>query len=122
MGWSRGRVRSGADPVRRPRLPQPTAAGKLWPMRKLAFVLLAACGGDAGSNPDASTPPPDVAPELAPGCFSVDQTNNDMFSSAADFGAVTPGSLAGWDPNGRWFLTGTRVGGVSSFHFEKRAT
>ncbi len=33
---------------------------------------------------------------------------------------LVPGTLASWDPNGRWFLTGTRVGGVSSFHFAQQ--
>src|SRR5439155_12238936 len=37
---------------------------------------------------------------------------------ASDFGPLVPGTLAGWDPNGRWFLTGTEVGSVSSYFFE----
>src|SRR5204863_114658 len=39
---------------------------------------------------------------------------------AADFGPITPGTLHGWTPGGRWSFTGQRVGGVSSIHLEKR--
>ena len=91
-------------------------------MRQLAWlVVLCACGDSTTAQPDAP-PTPDAAPGFVPGCVQVDQTSNEMFASPADFGELAPGSLAGWNPDGRWFLTGTRVGGVSSFHFEKRST
>ena len=89
----------------------------------LSVLLLVGCGDGSSTAPDAPPPMPDadvVRPLL--GCVTVTQTGSDMFASASDFGELTPGSLAGWNPDGRWFLTGTRVGGVSSFHFEKRAT
>ncbi|MBA3502500.1 MAG: hypothetical protein M4D80_34030 [Myxococcota bacterium] len=96
-------------------------------MRQLLFVVLlgavVACGDSSSpSQPDAPPPPMPDAPVEQPlvGCVNVAQVSNDMFATAADFGELTPGSLAGWNPDGRWFLTGTRVGGVSSFHFEKR--
>lgn len=86
------------------------------------MLLLVACGdGGTTAKPDAAAP--DAATnDLTPGCVQIDQSGPDMFSKAEDFGPLTAGSLAGWNPDGRWFLTGTRVGGVSSFHFEKRAT
>jgi hypothetical protein len=88
-------------------------------MRSLAvLVMLAACGGDADPTPDGS--PDTTTAELTPGCTEIPQTAGTTFASPADFGPITPGTLAGWDPDGRWFLTGTRVGGVSSFHFERR--
>ena len=91
---------------------------------KRALLLLAAACGDhshATTAPDA--PPPDAAvPLLTPGCTTMPQPSGDAFSKASDFGPVVPGTLAGWDPSGRWFLTGTKVGSVSSFFFEKQGT
>lgn len=91
-------------------------------MKQLPWLLfLVACGdGDSMKSPDAAPSPDGPAMLVEPGCVQVEQTSVDMFASPADFGAVTPGSLAGWNPDGRWFLTGTRVGGVSSFHFQRR--
>ena len=92
-------------------------------MRQLLFVVLLDGCGDSGNTAQPDAPPvtPD-APSVEPlvGCVNVPQSSNDMFATSADFGELTPGSLAGWNPDGRWFLTGTRVGGVSSFHFQKR--
>jgi hypothetical protein len=42
------------------------------------------------------------------------------FTKGADFGPAVPGSLARWDPTGRWFLTGTSIGGVSSMFFTRQ--
>jgi hypothetical protein len=36
------------------------------------------------------------------------------FASADAFGPAAPGTLAGWDPTGRWFLTGIAVAGEVS--------
>jgi hypothetical protein len=105
-------------------LPAASQDGKLRAMRQLSvlFVLVACGDGNSTMSPDARDEVVDAAgPTFTPGCAMVDQISNDMYMSSADFpGEVTPGSLASWDPNGRWFLTGTRVGGGSSFHFEKR--
>ncbi|MDB4955646.1 MAG: hypothetical protein JWO36_3215 [Myxococcales bacterium] len=60
----------------------------------------------------------DAAVGFTPACKSMPQPAQ-PFTRAADFGPVTPGTLAGWDPGGRWFLTGIKVGSVSSFFFEK---
>src|SRR4051794_37291077 len=93
-------------------------------MRNLWTLLLvvAACGGDDKTDvtPDAPPDQPDVS--FTPHCDDpTPQTGPDAFSKAADFGGpILTGSLTAWDANGRWFLTGTRVGGVSSFHVEKR--
>lgn len=85
----------------------------------LALVIAAACGDN-----DPTTVEPDSAPlvpqPFSPGCFEVEQTSENAFTTAADFGALTPGTLASWDPNGRWSFTGTRVGSVSSVFLERR--
>lgn len=105
----------GALPARR--IPE-----KLWPMRKLllgvAVVLGSACGGDniGGDDGPIVTDPP----EVVPGCRQV-PGNLDTFAKADAFAPLQSGTLAGWNPEGRWFLTGTRVGGISSFHFARQA-
>jgi len=92
-------------------------------MKQLSLVLVlaaAACGDNATSPaPDAEVPDP-MPPDFAPGCVEVPQTGTEAFSTATDFGPVTRGTLAGWNPDGRWFFTGQRVGGVSSVNFEQR--
>ncbi|MBA3397359.1 MAG: hypothetical protein H0T89_32330 [Deltaproteobacteria bacterium] len=93
-------------------------------MRQLSWLALGffvACGGDDAATPPDASIVPDASTEFMVGCGEVPQSA-DAFATAADFGPVPPGTLAGWDPDGRWFLTGTRVGGVSSFHFEKRGS
>jgi len=85
-------------------------------------MFIAACGdGSMATTPDAPATS-DVVPE----CHDTPQTDADPFTTPDSINAVipvpvVPGSLAGWDPDGRWFLTGTRVGSVSSFFFEKRS-
>lgn len=85
--------------------------------RALAFgVLLAACGDNNVLH--------DV-PDFMPECHDVPQPSPDPFRTADSVDAVStaatvPGTLADWDPEGRWFLTGQRVGGVSSFAFKRR--
>ena len=78
--------------------------------------LTAACGDNLEVPPDAR-----IIPDVVARCEEVPIPAS-PFRTAADFGPITPGTLAGWDPAGRWFLTGVRVGGVSSFHFEVRGT
>jgi hypothetical protein len=87
--------------------------------RYLALAL-AACSHHSAATPDASV---DAAASLdfTPGCTIMPDTGN-AFATAADFGPIIPGTLAGWDPNGRWFLTGTQVGSVSSFFFERQGS
>ena len=88
-------------------------------------MLLAACGS-GGPEPkgvvhDAS---PDVSmavPDFTPGCTNVAQPPSG-FQTKGDFGPFVAGTLAGWNPDGRWFLTGTQVGSVSSFFFTKNGS
>jgi hypothetical protein len=89
-------------------------------------LALAACGDSSSSPAQPDAPGTPDAPEgqaFTPGCVMRDQTGADMFDAPTDFeGEIMAGSLAGWNPDGRWFLTGTKVGSVSSFHFLKRAS
>ena len=84
--------------------------------RELAFVvMLAACGDNA----------PHEVPDFTPECHDMPQPSPDPFRTADSLDAISTvptisGTLANWDPTGRWFLTGQRVGGVSSFAFEPR--
>lgn len=89
-------------------------------MKRVFLLVLAAACGDNGVDDG----PPEV-PQFQPECHDIAQANPDPFKTAESLDAIAsvetvPGTLAGWNPNGRWFLTGQRVGGVSSFHFEKR--
>lgn len=93
-------------------------------MRALAVViLLAACGNDH----DAATPDgggsdgsgSDMLPAIDAKCVTTDASKT--YATAADFdGDVTPGTLASWDPSGRWFITGVFLDDVSSVWFEKQ--
>lgn len=104
-------------------MPPDGNAGKLWAMWKLLglAVLVSACGDNGGGALDPDAADPTVVPLVDAECHELPQPA-DPFATADDFGALVPGTLAGWDPAGRWFLTGVRVGGVSSFHFEPRGT
>lgn len=91
-------------------------------MKAIAFVIaIAACGGHQAAAPDAAAidAATDATTGFTPGCHSIPQPGANAFATAADLGPVMPGSLAGWNPDGRWFLTGTSVGGVSSYFFER---
>ncbi|HSD87006.1 MAG TPA: hypothetical protein VLB44_05805 [Kofleriaceae bacterium] len=84
--------------------------------------LVAACGDDRGGG----TPDAPVLAEVLPECHGVTQTEADPYMTPESIDAVVPnplvpGTLAGWDPNGRWFLTGVRVGAVSSYFFDRRS-
>lgn len=77
-------------------------------VHRVAVLALVACGSSAG---------PDAMPsldDLAIGC--VDLSASATFATPADFAPAVPGTLAGWLPDGRWFLTGARIPGDSSFH------
>ena len=81
--------------------------------------MLAACGGGAHQKPSSDAAPDAPAvPDFTPGCTNIAQPASG-FQTKADFGPFVPGTLAGWNPDGRWFLTGTQVGSVSSFHFAR---
>jgi len=88
---------------------------QLW----LSALVLAACS-DNGTvtemTPDAEVPVEPPAFEV--GCNEVPQPES-AFATAADFGPITPGTLKNWDPNGRWFFDGVRMGSVSSVFLEK---
>jgi hypothetical protein len=79
-------------------------------------MVVVGCGGNHDAAPDAS-PDAVAVPEVVPGCTLIPQPGANAFEHGSDFGAAVPGTLAGWDPTGRWFLTGTSVGSVSSYHF-----
>lgn len=86
-------------------------------MRKLLGigVLVAACGDSGVTAIDAAPEPIAVTPE----CHERPQATTPEYTKASDFGPITSSSLAGWDPDGRWFLTGVKVGGISSFHLAR---
>jgi hypothetical protein len=70
--------------------------------------------GAAGCGAD----PPFVFPEH--GCAVLDRALT--FETSQDFAPATPGTLAGWNPDGRWFLTGTPMRGGSSVHYQRTGT
>ena len=64
----------------------------------IGIAALAACGDNHADAPDAA--PPDVAVgEIVPECHEV-PFDGTQFMTGADFGPATPGTLAGWDPDG----------------------
>ena len=108
----------GTGRVRPAGLPLGRFQEKLWPMRKLLLGLAFVVTGACGDNTSDDAPPGEEPPEVTPECHHV-MGNVDTFNKPEAFQSIVRGTLAGWDPDGRWFLTGTRVGGVSSFHFER---
>ena len=82
---------------------------------KIAWVavLLVGCGDHVHS---AAPPDGPSVPAVAPACTTIDQTQT--YDDASAFGDLVPGTLAGWDPTGRWFLTGVSLGDVSSVMLE----
>ncbi|MCX5747046.1 MAG: hypothetical protein NT062_31635, partial [Proteobacteria bacterium] len=82
-------------------------------------MLAAACGdnGVGSAQPDAPSRP-DV-PAVEARCERVPQGTL-TFETSADFAPAVAGTLAGWNPDGRWFLTGASVG-PSSYHFARGA-
>jgi len=80
-------------------------------VRRLTVLLAIGCGG-------SPTLAPDAAPgALVPGCAVIDHPA--QFKSAAEFAPAVAGSLAGWNPDGRWFVTGAFFGGVSSVRLDR---
>src|SRR6185295_679560 len=66
----------------------------------LALVLAAGCDSDLGEG----TP--------ALGCSLLDHVAS--FESGAEFAHADPGTLAGWNPDGRWFIVGAPQIGAGS--------
>ena len=84
----------------------------------LALVVLVACGDNTQVGPEG--PVPAVVPE----CYDFEQPEPEPFRTSAGVDAVAQapvvqGTLDGWNPDGRWFITGTRVGSVASIHFQR---
>ncbi|HEY0483018.1 MAG TPA: hypothetical protein VGD37_36105 [Kofleriaceae bacterium] len=76
-------------------------------MKRLAvLVFLVGCGGDDASLDD-----------LALGCVQREQPAT--FATSSDLAPAVRGTLAGWNPDGRWFVTGARFPGISSFHLRR---
>lgn len=112
--------------VRRVALRWVANLGKLRVMRYLCAALLiaplAACGGGdkpPGTSVDAPADTTTVEPPaFTPSCERRPQTAADTFATPDVFGDITPGTLANWDPTGRWFTTGVRMG-TSSIHLAR---
>jgi hypothetical protein len=82
----------------------------------LALIAVAACGdGIHPATPDADGTA--TVPAFTPVCTSA--TSAATYDDASAFGDIVPGTLAGWDPSGRWFLTGASLGDVSSVQLDK---
>ena len=83
----------------------------------LTLIVVAACGG--GNHPDVTpdAPTEPVVPDFAPACTTTASTAT--YDDAMAFGDIVPGTLAGWDPSGRWFLTGASLGDVSSVQLDR---
>lgn len=76
-------------------------------MRRFALVLLVACGSD-----DASP-----LTNLPDNCFEI--AGKTSFA-LRDFEPAAPGSLAGWNPDGRWTTTAPLpYGGELAIHFQR---
>lgn len=89
-----------------------------WPVVSCLLVAVAACGDNGPTVMPDAAPDAELPPVLEPGCSD---TQDDSFTTAAGFGPLTPGSLAGWDPTGRWSFTGIRVGSTSSVYVQRQA-
>lgn len=83
-------------------------------MRSLVLVVIVVgCGVGCGSSP----PPEPSLDDLALGCVSSNEPAT--FSTSADFAPAVRGTLRDWNVDGRWFLTGVRISGASSYHFQR---
>jgi hypothetical protein len=83
----------------------------------LPFLVACSSHSSAPPAPDTSTT---TVPDFTPGCTTMVQPASG-FDSPQAFGDFVPGTLAGWNPDGRWFMT-SYVGGVSSYFFERTGT
>ena len=69
----------------------------------LCFAALAGCSDDSASLDD-----------LDIGCIALDRLAS--FETSRDFAPAVRHTLEGWQPDGRWFLTGARISANSSVH------
>jgi hypothetical protein len=72
----------------------------------LCVAALAGCSEDSASLDD-----------LVIGCVQLDHLAT--FETTRDFAPAVRHTLAGWEPDGRWFLTGARITANSSFHLAR---
>ena len=87
---------------------------------KTLLLGLAVCAAACGDNqPGPADGTVETVPEVVPECHKVDGTV-DSFQKSSDLPPYVAGTLASWDPDGRWFLTGVKTGGVSSYQFERQ--
>lgn len=78
----------------------------------LGVVVVTACGGGGATAPDGPT----EVPAVTPACEMLSLPSH-QYLHGSDLSPAVAGTLASWDPNGRWFLTGVQTGSVSSFLF-----
>lgn len=89
---------------------------------RLAWLVLGlvACGDNrGGASSDAASPP---VPGFTSGCRR-EVVDESAYTTPEQLGEIVPGTLAGWDPDGRWFFTDASPPGIratQSIHFERR--
>ncbi len=84
-----------------------------------ALVVLCACGDQLSATQPSPDAPGSELPAVEAMCTDAPQTQT--YDAATAFGDVVPGTLAGWDPSGRWHLTGTALSDVSSIWLAPQA-
>jgi hypothetical protein len=87
-------------------------------MKAVWIVSVVAACGDHTKPADVPPDSPAIS-DVVTGCTTGVQTQT--YDDATAFGALVPGTLATWDPTGRWFLTGASLGDVSSVMLQKNA-
>lgn len=70
-------------------------------------------------QPDAPASPDAPSGNWTVGCVPQTSSGSDAFDDPSDFGPTAPGSLAGWNPDGRWFITSPMRDGASSVHLAR---
>ena len=92
----------------------------------LALLLSVACGacGDsiavvADATPADSDSDSGEIINYTTGCTTGPAPSATPYAKQEDFGPTVNGTLDGWIPNGRWFMTGITLGGRSSLFFAK---
>jgi len=82
-------------------LPPPLTRGTLARVKRLAVLLLVGCGSDRRSTTSR------------PAASKLDHPAT--FATSGEFAPAVHGTLAGWNPDGRWFVTGARSAGSRAF-------